>query len=46
LTELHSEAEHAVLRYTEALTRAADTDPDAALQRLHDALADHFTATR
>jgi hypothetical protein len=43
LTELHSEAEHAALRYTEALTRAADTDPDAAFQRSHDALAEHFT---
>jgi alkylhydroperoxidase family enzyme len=27
-TELHSEAEQAALRYTEALTRAADTDLD------------------
>jgi len=32
-TELHSEAERAALRYTEALTRAADTDRDAAFQR-------------
>jgi AhpD family alkylhydroperoxidase len=42
-TELHSEAEQAALRYTEALTRAADTDRDAAFQRLHDALAAHFS---
>jgi AhpD family alkylhydroperoxidase len=38
-TELHSEAEQAALRYTEALTRAADTDRGAAFQRFHDALA-------
>ena len=52
LTELHSEAQQAALRYTEALTRAADTDPDAAFsasttdaafQRFHDSLAEHFT---
>ncbi len=43
-TELHSEAEQAALRYTEALTRAADTDRDAAFQRYHDALAKHFSA--
>ena len=43
LTELDSEAQQAALRYTEALTRAADTDPDAAFQRFHDALAEHFT---
>jgi hypothetical protein len=42
-TELHSEAEQAALRYTEALTRAADTDRDAALQRFHDALAEKFS---
>jgi alkylhydroperoxidase family enzyme len=30
-TEIHSEAEQAALRYTEALTRAADTDRDTAL---------------
>jgi AhpD family alkylhydroperoxidase len=41
-TELHSEAEQAALRYTEALTRVADTDQDAAFQRFHDALAAHF----
>ena len=41
-TELHSEAEQAALRYAEALTRAADTDRDAAFQRYHDALAEHF----
>src|SRR3954453_19805679 len=29
-TELHSEAERAALRYTEALARVADTDRDAA----------------
>jgi AhpD family alkylhydroperoxidase len=42
-TELHSEAEQAALRYTEALTRAADTNSDAAFQRFHEALAKHFT---
>jgi AhpD family alkylhydroperoxidase len=42
-TELHSEAEQAALRYTEALTRAADTDRDAASQRFHDALAENFS---
>jgi AhpD family alkylhydroperoxidase len=42
-TELHSEAEQAALRYTEALTRAADTDWDAAFQRFHDALAENFS---
>ena len=41
-TELHSEAAQAALRYTEALTRAADTDRDAAFQRFHDGLAEHF----
>ncbi|MEI5007529.1 carboxymuconolactone decarboxylase family protein [Streptomyces sp. NPDC087659] len=41
-TELHSEAEQAALRYAEALTRVADTDPDTAFQRFHDALAAHF----
>jgi len=41
-TELHSAAERAALRYTEALTRAADTDQAAAFQRFHDALAEHF----
>ncbi len=43
-TELHSEAEQAALRYAEALTRVADTDRDAAFQRFHDALAEHFSA--
>jgi alkylhydroperoxidase family enzyme len=42
-TELHSEAEQAALRYTEALTRVADTDRDAASRRFHDALAAHFS---
>src|SRR5215204_4416336 len=42
-TELHSETEQAALRYTEALTRAADTDRDAAFQSFHDALAEHFS---
>jgi AhpD family alkylhydroperoxidase len=42
-TELHSEAEQAALRYTEALTRAADADQGAAFQRFHDALAEHFS---
>jgi AhpD family alkylhydroperoxidase len=41
-TVLHSEAEQAALRYTEALTRAADTDRDAAFQRFHDALAENL----
>ena len=41
-TELHSEAARAALRYTEALTRAADTDSDAVFQRFHDDLAEHF----
>jgi AhpD family alkylhydroperoxidase len=41
-TELHSEAERAALRYSEALTRAADTDREAAFQRFHDALVEHF----
>ena len=36
-------AEQAALRYTEALTRAADTDGDAAIQHFHDALAEHFS---
>ena len=43
-TELHSEAERAALRYAEALTRVADTGPDGAFQRVHDALAEHFDA--
>ena len=42
-TELHSEADQAALRYTEALTRVADTDRDTAFQRFHDALAEHFS---
>src|SRR5262249_27380310 len=42
-TELHSQAEQAALRYTEALTRVADTDRDAAFQRFHDALAESFS---
>ena len=42
-TELHSEAEQAALRYAEALTRAADTGPDAMFQRFHDALTQHFS---
>jgi len=41
-TELHSDADQAALRYTEALTRVADTDRDAEFQRFHDALAEHF----
>ena len=41
-TERHSDAERAALRYTEALTRVADTDRDAVFQRFHDALAEHF----
>jgi AhpD family alkylhydroperoxidase len=42
-TELHSKSEQAALRYAEALTRAADTDRDAAFQRFHDALAENFS---
>ena len=42
-TELHSGAEQAALRYTEALTRAADTDRDAAFQRHYDAVAENFS---
>ena len=42
-TELYSDAERAALRYAEALTRAADTDRDAAFQRFHDALAENFS---
>ena len=42
-TDLHSDAERAALRYAEALTRVADTDRDAAFQRFHDALAEHFS---
>ena len=42
-TELHSPAEQAALRYAEALTRIADTDRDAAFQRFHDAVAEHFS---
>jgi alkylhydroperoxidase family enzyme len=43
-TYLHSEAEQAALRYTEALTRAADTDADQGFQRFHDRLAKHSSA--
>src|SRR5918996_1305220 len=43
-TDLYSEAEQAALRYTEALTRAPDTDADQAFQRFHDGLAKHFDA--
>jgi AhpD family alkylhydroperoxidase len=42
-TEFYSDAEQAALRYTEALTRAADTDRDQAFQRFHDALAANFS---
>jgi AhpD family alkylhydroperoxidase len=42
-TELYTEAEQAALRYTEVLTRAADTDRGAAFQRFHEALAEHFS---
>ena len=41
-TELHSDADQAAIRYAEALTRAADTNPDAALQHYHDTLSLHF----
>jgi len=43
-TDLHSEAEQAALRYTEALTRASETDAGQAFQRCHDGLAEHFDA--
>jgi alkylhydroperoxidase family enzyme len=43
LTDLHSEAQQAALRYTEALTRAADTDPNAAFHRFDHALVERFT---
>src|SRR5919106_2693238 len=42
-TEFYSEAEQAALRYTEGLTRVADTDQAAAFQRFHDTLAEHFS---
>ena len=42
--QVGGEAEQAALRYTEALTRAADTDADQAFQRFHDRLAEHFDA--
>jgi len=42
-TGLHTPAEHAALRYAEALTRIADTDRDGEFQRLHDSLAAHFS---
>src|SRR5918997_362921 len=45
-TELHSEAEQAALRYTEALTRASETDAVRAFQRFHDGLAKHFDADK
>jgi AhpD family alkylhydroperoxidase len=44
-TELHSAADQAALRYAEALTRVADADSDAAFQRFHDALREHFNPT-
>jgi len=42
-TEFYSEAEQAALRFTEALTRVADSDRHAAFQRFHDALAKSFS---
>src|SRR4029450_7585733 len=42
-TELHSEAEQAALRYTEALARVADTGRGGAFRGVHDALAEHFS---
>lgn len=45
-TDLHSEAEQAALRYTEALTRAPDTDADRAFQGFHAGLAKHFDAEK
>jgi AhpD family alkylhydroperoxidase len=43
-TELHSRAEQAAIRYAEALTRAANTQADAAFQSYHDDLSEHFDA--
>jgi AhpD family alkylhydroperoxidase len=43
-TDLHTEAEQAALRYTEALTLAPDTSAERSFQRLHDGLAEHFNA--
>jgi alkylhydroperoxidase family enzyme len=43
-TELHSEAEQAALRYTEALTPCRRHRPGRAFQRFHDALAENFSA--
>ena len=41
-TNLFSEAEQAALAYTEALTRASDTNVSTQLQSFHDALAKNF----
>src|SRR3954462_1109158 len=41
-TELHSHPEGAAPRSTAGRARGADTDGDAAFQRFHDALAEHF----
>ncbi|MGI9647651.1 MAG: carboxymuconolactone decarboxylase family protein [Acidimicrobiia bacterium] len=43
-TDLHPPATRAALAYTEALTRAADTDHTAGFADRHEALAEHFTA--
>jgi AhpD family alkylhydroperoxidase len=43
-TDLHSEAEQAALRYTEALTLSPDTDAEQPFQEVHDELGKHFDA--
>ena len=42
-TDLHSAADQAAIRYAEALTRAADTDANAAFQHHHEMLSLHFS---
>jgi AhpD family alkylhydroperoxidase len=43
-TDLHSEAEQAALRSTEALTLSPDTDAEQPFQEVHDELGKHFDA--
>jgi AhpD family alkylhydroperoxidase len=45
-TDLHSEAEQAALRYTEALTLAPEAIAEQPFQRVHDGLAKHFDAEK
>jgi AhpD family alkylhydroperoxidase len=45
-TDLHSEAEQAALRYTEALTLPPGADAGHPFQRVHDGLAKHFDAEK